>query len=79
MEQVIAETAGELTVEEEARQGQIFSIHIYIEIGRKEECIGVKRDPANRGRDHTQGLFLSKKEKREKIEWIEVRSEWSLF
>ena len=42
---------------------------IYIQRERKQEGRGVKRDPTERGRDHTQGLSSSVEDKREKRNW----------
>ena len=75
----IAEIAGRLTVNKEARQGSIFRINIYREIWRKEEDRGVKRDTNNIGRNHTEGLSLSIKEKRKQRKRIGVRSAWVVF
>ena len=68
-----------MTVDKEARQGSIFRINIYREIWRKEEDRGLKRDPNNIGRNHTEGLSLSIKEKRKQRKRIGVRLAWVVF
>ena len=57
----------------------MFRIHIYIYRGRKEEGGGIKRDTTNRGRDHTQGLLYSVKEKREQRKSIRLILAWIVF
>ena len=60
-----AETAGGLTVGEEARQGFIFRTRINRDRGRKYESIGVNSVLTDRGREHTWVLLSSMKDKRE--------------